>query len=174
MKIYLAGKVPKGDEIGSIEDWRMNSASALSQIPGVEFLSPDDPTLDESQPFIVFGHDCYLIKECDAVVVNASAKLGVGTAQEMVIAKYFRKPVVSVLPKDTHHRRLNLPMHAGVVPDWIHPFIFSTSDIVVEDFREATAWLMHYIHAPQDQYIKGIEIIEDAIKAYRESKTRSE
>ncbi len=169
MKVYLAGKVPKGEEIGSIADWRVKCADIFGQVPSIQLITPENPTLDEALPFAVFGHDCYLIKDADAVVVNAAVKLGVGTSQEMLIAKYFRKPVLSVLPKDTHHRRSNLFMHAGIVADWIHPFIFSTSDIVVEDFKEAAVWLMDYVSSPQDYNIKGLEIIEEGIRAYHDT-----
>ena len=166
MKIYLAGKIPKGEEIGVVSDWRKEYADVLGAIPGVEFLSPEDEALDESQSFLVFGHDCHLIERADAIIVNASIKLGVGTAQEMLIAKYFRKPVVSIVPKNTHHRRVNLRMPAGLVPDWIHPFISSTSDVVVEGVQEAAEWLGAYLFRPADFSVKGLEIIDNAIRSY--------
>ncbi len=166
MKIYLAGKVPKGEEIDNIVDWRVEYAKVLNSIPNSTILSPEDPSLDEAESLLVFGHDCFLVKQADAVLVNATMKLGVGTSQEMLIAKYFNKPVVTVLPKDTHHRRTNLHMHAGVVADWIHPFLFSTSDIVVENVDLAAAWLKGYVSNPLGQQIKGIEIIDLAISQY--------
>lgn len=55
---------------------------------------------------------------------------------EMVAAKYFKKPVITVLPKDTHHRRSNLVFHGKLVEDWIHPFIWSFSDFIVESIEE--------------------------------------
>jgi hypothetical protein len=166
MEIYLAGKVRKGKAIAEEKDWRLEYEQVLSQIPGIEILSPENPSLDASQPFLVFGHDCHLIKQCDAVVVNATEKLGVGTSQEMLIAKIYRKPLLTVLPKDTHHRRSNLQMPGGIVPDWIHPFVSSASDIVAEDIAEVHTWLASYSLAPKTFSIKGIEIIEDAIQAY--------
>lgn len=166
MKIYLAGKIPKGDEIGKVPDWRADYAKILNDISGVEILSPEDDPLDESQSLLVFGHDCYFVKLADVIIVNASAKLGVGTSQEMLIAKYFQKPVISILPKDTHHRRTNLQMPAAVVPDWIHPFIFSTSDLVVENISEALPWLKSYEANPKSQNIKNLGIIDEAVEKY--------
>jgi nucleoside 2-deoxyribosyltransferase len=133
MKIYFAGKVPKGDEAGTASDWRAELATALQQTEAsIEMISPENTTLDESDALAVFGHDCLLIQSADLVIVNADQKLGVGTAQEMIIAKYFGKPVLTILPKDTHHRRSNLNMYGTIIPDWKHPFIVSTSDHIFD------------------------------------------
>jgi hypothetical protein len=165
-KIYLAGKVPKGAEIGTAKDWRQEYIDQLSKNGSFEFLSPEDPLLDESQPLIVFGHDCYLVRECDILVVDATSKLGVGSAQEMVIAKYFGKYVYTVLPPDTHHRRSNLQMHDFVVEDWIHPFVFSFSDRIFDD----VASLGVFLAAKQDlllsEPLSRIDRIEEAIRQY--------
>jgi hypothetical protein len=166
MKLYLAGKIPKGGEIGNISDWRIEYARELNKIPNFSIIDPLDPTLDESKPLLVFGHDCHLVQEADVLLVNASEKLGAGTAQEMVIAKYFRKPVVTILPKSTHHRRTNLSMHAGVVSDWIHPFIFSTSDAIFENISETVEWLVNYQLGSFRGRIKGMEVIDSAIRTY--------
>lgn len=171
MKIYLAGKVPKGSELDSPSDWRQQYSATLQQIPGFELLSPESPSLDHSRPFLVFGYDCYLIQKADVIIVNASLKLGVGTAQEMLIAKYFYKPVICVLPKDTHHRRTNLRMPSGIVAEWIHPFVFSTSDLIVEGIGDAVGWLLNYEQFPQKYDIKGIQVIDDAIQTYNGSGT---
>ena len=57
MKIYLAGKIPKGDEIGKSPDWRADYGKALHEIGDAKILSPEDDPLDESQSLLVFGHD---------------------------------------------------------------------------------------------------------------------
>lgn len=94
------------------------------------------------------------------VIVNAEEKLGVGTAQELVIAKYFKKPVISVLPKDTHHRRSKVVFHGRLVEDWIHPFIFAFSDFIVESVDK--------IETIKDKIcsskIKDISVIDEAIR----------
>ena len=80
--------------------------------------------------------DCQHIKNSDLVIVNAESQLGVGTSQEMLIAKYFKKPVVTILPKDTYHRKSNIAINNKLIADWIHPFIFSTSDFILENINE--------------------------------------
>lgn len=168
-RIYLAGKVPKGAEIGTTRDWRTRYIQEISEFGEFEFLSPEDPTLDERYPQQIFGHDCYLVRECDILIINADSKLGAGTAQEMVIAKYFQKYVVTVLPRDSHHRRSNLDMHGIIVEDWIHPFVHETSDAVVADMDELGRWLQNDCAALFQSPPKSLKIVDDGIDAYLDS-----
>jgi len=134
MVIYLAGDLPKGDEEAKgFVNWRQRYKHALEEVfDGVKFIDPWRPEKDENDPVAVFGEDCKSIKEADLIVIKAEEKLGAGTSMEFVIAKYFNKPVVTVIPKDSHHRRSNLYFAGVLVEDWIHPFIFAMSDFVVE------------------------------------------
>ena len=168
-RIYLAGKVPKGAEIGTAEDWRTRYIQKISEFGEFEFLSPEDPTLDERYPQQIFGHDCYLVRECDILIINADSKLGAGTAQEMVIAKYFQKYVVTVLPRDSHHRRSNLDMHGIIVEDWIHPFVHETSDAVVTDMDELGRWLQNDCAGLFQSPPKSLTIVDEGIDAYLDS-----
>lgn len=137
MKIYLAGSVPKGDEAAkTFDDWRSRYKETLQEFFNADFIDPYYRELDESDFLAVVGQDCKHIKDSSLVIVNAEERLGVGTAQELVIAKYFSKLVVSVLPKNTHHRRSNVVFHGKTVEDWIHPFIFAFSDFIIENIKE--------------------------------------
>ncbi len=164
--VYLAGKVPKGAEIGMAHDWRKEYVEELQQVADLAFLSPEDPTLDEGQPILVFGHDCHLVKSCDILLVNGSSKLGVGTAQEMIIAKYFAKLVLVILPRDSHHRRSNLQMHEFLVEDWIHPFIWATADHISENIADLTDFLMLHRSELTTMPRKGLDVIDSAISQY--------
>lgn len=166
IRVYLAGKVPKGaaEEAAAI-DWRGTYAAALSEVGDFETLSPEDPTLDENYPERVFGHDCYLIRECDMVIINAMTKLGVGTAQEMLIAKYFNKHVFTVLPKDSHHRRSNLKMNGIHVAEWVHPFLYCTSDAIFEDL-DALCRALADADATLAAPAKTLKIIDHAVSEY--------
>jgi nucleoside 2-deoxyribosyltransferase len=168
-RIYLAGKVPKGAEIGTAEDWRSRYIQKLSEFGEFEFLSPEDPTLDERYPRQIFGHDCYLVRECDILIINAGSKLGAGTAQEMVIAKYFQKYVLTVLPRDSHHRRSNLDMHGILVEDWIHPFVHETSDGIAAELDELGRWLLHGCAGLYRNPPKNLKVVDEAIGAYLDS-----
>lgn len=159
MKIYLAGKVPKGDsDKRDSVNWRGQYQETLREVfPEAQFIDPYTRDLDESDFLAVVGQDCYHIKESDLVVVNAETKLGAGTSQEYVIAKYFLKPVVTVLPKNTHHRRSNIVFHGRTVEDWVHPFIHTFSDFVVENVEEVRG-LKEKISSGQMKDIQGIAL----------------
>ncbi len=165
MKIYLAGSVPKGDEEQkTFADWRARYQSALESIFDAEYIDPYDRVLDESDFLLVVGKDCIDIIESSLVIVNAEEKLGAGTAQELVIAKYLKKPVVTVLPKNTPHRRTNIMFNGQLIDDWIHPFIFTFSDFVIEDIEkiEEIKDKIFDKHA-----VKDISIIDTAVEHFR-------
>ncbi len=53
MKVYFAGKIPKGDEIGTYSDWRAELAAILNAGGnGIEVLSPENAELDESDSWL--------------------------------------------------------------------------------------------------------------------------
>jgi hypothetical protein len=174
MKIYLAGKIKKGSEIGVGDDWRAEYMKAISSVGSFEFLSPDDPSLDENIPDLVFGHDCYLVSRCDILIVNACSKLGVGTAQEMVIAKRYEKYVFTVLPKDSHHRRSNLQMHGHQIDDWIHPFVYCMSDNIFDSLEHACEYLLQSADALEVKPASTLDLVDLAIQAYLESTSHAE
>ncbi len=160
MKIYLAGSVPKGDaEAAKFDNWRERYQQVLGKVFDASFIDPYDRKLDESDFLQVFGVDCKHIKDSDLIVVYAENRLGVGTSQEMVVAKYFSKPVLTVLPKDTYHRRQNVVFNGSTVKDWIHPFIHSFSDAIIEDIKD--------VETVKDNLLKGriktISIIDEAL-----------
>ncbi|MBI4163583.1 MAG: hypothetical protein HY512_01860 [Candidatus Aenigmarchaeota archaeon] len=169
-RICLLGPVPKGDNVrGSWQDWKIKYKEGLSVISDVIFVDGDE-WKDETKPLLTFGHDAHTIKTSDIIIVNAEQKLGAGTAQEILIAKYFSKPVISILPKDTHHRRSNIVFHGKMIADWIHPFILTTSDLVVESIDDAINWIKEYKENPSRKSVKNIGIIDEAIEFFIKSK----
>lgn len=173
-KIFLSGSVPKGDnEKDNCTDWRSDYMNVLLQLSNVEFVK-DDTKKDETKPFLIFGHDANMVKTADLVVINADKKIGrgigVGTAQEIIIAKYFSKPVLTVLPKNTHHRRSDMMWDGKIISDWVSPFLSSTSDLVVETVHDSLAWIKEYMENPESKKIKNISIVDDAIAAYLENR----
>lgn len=166
MIICLLGSIPKGDEERMVwKDWKVEYKEKLSVIPNIKFTDGDE-WKDETRPLDLVGHDLNLIKTADVVVVNAETKLGAGTAQEMVVAKYFKKPVITVLPKDTHHRKSNVVFSGTKIDDWIHPFILTFSDIVVKNIEECVTWTQNLFNNSTEKRIKDLAIIDEAIRSY--------
>jgi len=169
--IYLAGSVPKGNEEAKFDNWRIEYKEVLKKHFQAEFIDPYDhhSYVDENDSLLVFGIDSNHIKTSDFIVVNAESKLGAGTSMEMVVAKYFKKPVVTVLPKDTYHRRSNLIFGPNHVKDWVHPFIHSFSDFIIENIVEIEK-IKDKIFSSK---IKTISVIDDAIKYFESSQIRN-
>lgn len=167
IKIMLLGSIPKGDkERESFVDWKKEYIEKITkEIPNVKFLH-GDLISDKVGPELVVGHDLWLIKHADFVITNATTKVGAGTAQEMVIAKKFKKPVISVIPKNTHHRRSNVLFEGVLIKDWIHPFLFVSSDFVAENIEEAVSWIKSYLKNPENFNIKDISVFDKAISKF--------
>lgn len=167
MKIYLAGSVPKGStEEREFNNWRLKYKEILDKFLEAEYIMPDSGEMDESDFLLIVGKDSRSIKICDFVIVNAEEKLGAGTSMEMVIAKHFKKPVVTVIPKNSHHRRSNVTFRDKYfVEDWMNPFIHTFSDFIVENVAEIEEIKDKILTSP----IKDISIIDQAI-SHREKK----
>jgi len=118
VKIYLAGSVPKGnEEAKTFSDWRKKYQKVLEDIFHAQFIDPSrsDIMSYEGDSLMIVGIDCGDIKNSNLIIVNAEDKLGAGTAQELVVAKYFKLPVITVLPKNTYHRRSNIMFHNPLI-----------------------------------------------------------
>lgn len=161
MKIYLAGSVPKGaDEENKFINWRLQYKKILEKFLDAEFILPNSGDMDESDFLLIVGKDSKSIKNSDLVIVNAEERLGSGTSIEMAIAKYFKKPVVTVMPKNSYHRRPNITFQGRFfVEDWMHPFIHTFSDFIVESVSEIEKIKDKIFNTP----VKDIAIIEAAI-----------
>jgi hypothetical protein len=155
IKIVLLGSIPKGDEERkAFIDWKKEYIKKITkEIPNVKFLY-GDLISDKVGPELVVGHDLWLIKHADLVIVNTVPRVGAGTAQEMIVAKIFKKPVISVIPKNTYHRRSNIIFDGTLIKDWIHPFLLVSSDVIVETVNEAIFWIKSYMKDPRKIKIK--------------------
>ncbi len=139
MKVVLLGSIPKGDDIRTgWVDWKLPYIKIIGDLlPSTEFIHGDSIS-DNAGAEMVVGHDLSMIKQADVCVVDAKEKIGAGTAQEMVIAKYFSKPVIIVIPKDTHHRKSKVAFHGVTMDEWVHPFLHISSDFAASSMVSAT------------------------------------
>lgn len=167
MKITLLGKIPKGDTAreGFVEWYQEYAREIAAQVPEAVFLH-GDLIRDKEGSMKVVGHDLWLVQHADIVVVDAQAKIGAGTAQEMVMAKYFKKPLIAVIPKDTHHRRSNVIFDGVNIEDWVHPFLDVSADYVAESIEDAAAWIRQYVDGAINQEIKDITVFTIAIDEF--------
>jgi hypothetical protein len=174
--IYLAGKIPKGNESSDFSNWILEFREVIEdrmkdfpEVSGIVYLDPHTLSvnkLDSIEDF--FGRDVHMISMSDAVIVNGTIKVGAGTAQEIMIAKYYGKPVITVIPKNSHYWRNIIVDGSTVEVEYKHPFLFQTSDVVVEDFQQAAVWLLGYFSNDIKPEIKKIDLIRDANAHYIE------
>ncbi len=170
MKIVLLGSIPKGDDVRKgWTDWKIAYMDAIKKvISNVTFIH-GDAISDNAGLEMVVGHDLTQIKHADICVVDAQAKIGVVTAQEIVIAKHLKKPVVIVIPKDTHHRRTNITFHDVTLEDWIHPFLYLSTDYVAESIEDAARWIEEYVNSDPKILVKDLSVFEKAVEHYEMS-----
>lgn len=167
MKIVLLGSIPKGDKVReSWVDWKTEYVEKISRaIPQANFLH-GDLISDKEGPAVVVGHDLYLIKKADLAIVHATSKIGAGTAQEILMAKQFKKPVIAIIPKDSHHRKTNIVFHGTLIEDFINPFLYISTDYVAEDIEDAITWIKKYSKNPKKVTIKDFSVMENCIEVF--------
>ena len=160
MKIYTAGKVSKESSFGG-HHWRENFIVELSKLSALH-LENLDPLADETQdmqPGDVFIKDCRLIQECDVFIVYLSDDISVGGSQEILIARYFKKPVFGLAPRGGKFNGATREMFGKTVTDYKDPFVFTTCDVVCASIEELAEALKRPLPVSS-----GFSIIEEAIR----------
>jgi len=167
MKIVLLGSIPKGDKVRETwTDWKTEYINKIKEIlPEVEVLDGDKIS-DNVGAELVVGHDLNMVKSADLIIVDAQKKIGAGTAQEIVMAKYFKKPVVSVIPPETHYRRSNVVFDGELMEEYFHPFLKVSSDYVADSVDNAVKWAKKYFANQSDFDVKDMYVFTNAIDEY--------
>ncbi len=171
LKIYIAGKVSPNSVFGR-HDWRDGFCEELVKLSGFEFVNLD-PTkshdgfnLDENNDRLIFGRDCFMIKTADLVIVNLTNDISVGGSQEMLIAKYYQKPLIGIAPKEGKFYKSKKEILGKTYEDWIHPFVKISCDELVEDINGVAGFVKDYF-SNFNNSAKGIEVLEEALLYYK-------
>jgi len=167
INIYPAGGVVKGEQDSEKVSWTEEDMDLVKQklAPAdVHFIDPRFRNDDLNDSFAVFGRDLMAVKVSDFVIVDGRQKRGIGVGQEMMFAKMQGIPVITIAPKGGHYRKGELHYLGQKVEDYVHPFIFSTSDVLVENFEEAADWVKNYLENPVP--VKKSTMFEDAMQIY--------
>lgn len=158
MKLYIAGKVNKNSHFGT-SHWRDGFVDELVKISGLQ-LSHLDPLAYEGDgkfdPGFVFDKDCWLISQADCVIVYLSDDISVGGSQEMLIAKYFGKPLIGLAPREGKFNK-SVKEHLGhKIENYVDPFVFSVCDIVCSTVSDVANTLTSL-----PERIKTLDIIQN-------------
>lgn len=169
ISIYLAGSIKKGHENTQESFWTDADMLELKQYLSeyeVAFLNPAFRTDDLSDQCSVFGRDMTQVFCCDIVFVDARDRRGLGVGAEMMWAKVHKIPVISLSPKNSHYNKEKTTLLDETVCNWIHPFVESLSDILVDNLQEGANQIRHFMTG-NGKDIKGIEYIQYSMQYYR-------
>jgi hypothetical protein len=167
--IYLAGSIKKGHEHSDEFYWTEEDMQIIQQHlhdHEISFLNPAFRTDDLTNQFSVFGRDMTQIFSCHFVFVDARSRRGLGVGAEMMWAKVNKIPVVTWAPMETHYHKKLTSVLGVSVPHFIHPFVESLSDAIVEDLAQAARWVRTAISDPSI-CIKDLEHIHSAMQYYQ-------
>lgn len=170
--IYLAGSIKKGHENSSESYWTESDMSFLKDHLNayeVSFLNPAFRSDDLSDQLSVFGRDMLQVFCSDIVFVDARDRRGLGVGAEMMWAKLHKRPIITLAPKDSHYHKSHTTLLDIPVRDWVHPFVESLSDVIVENLEEGAFQINRLKENSSSLKIKGIEFIEGAMHHYRET-----
>lgn len=169
--IYLAGKIPKEDEIpNDAFHWTEHNMdclrSSLSEFD-VVLLNPAFKDCDPTGQDAVFGRDVYYVFSSDVIFVDARGARGLGVGAEMMWAKVNGIPVISWAPKNTYYNTSSSRVLGTYIPDFIHPFVNSLSDKVVESLEEGADWIKQFVRNPHSIKIKTAASIHSIMEHYQ-------
>lgn len=168
VSIYLAGSIQKGHEKNNSlwgDEERDLLEKALSHYQ-VLFLNPALRIDDLSDQKAVFGRDMLQVFCSDVVFVDARDRRGLGVGAEMMWAKFHSIPVVTLAPKETHYHKSQTTLLGSEVKDWVHPFVESLSDAVVESIADGANWI-HRVMTGELKEIKNAAFMESAMQRYK-------
>ena len=176
ISLYLAGSIRKGHEKPDGEFyWTEEDMAQIRKALGeyeVSFLNPAFRSDNLSDQRSVFGRDMTQVYCSDVVFVDARNRRGLGVGAEMMWAKFHKIPVVTLAPKDTHYNKTKTSLLGVPVENWIHPFIESLSDAIVDHLEEGAEWIRKFVNNTAER--KGVDYILGAMEYYRDTQLMSD
>ncbi len=173
LKVYIAGKVSP-DSVFGTHDWRDAFCQKLGDLVDMEIINLD-PTktdenfhLDKNNSELVFGRDSFMIKSSDLVIVNLTDDISVGGSQEMLIAKYYHKPLVGLAPLGGKFHKQEAEIMGKKYKNWVHVFVAVPCDTVVPDIEGAAEFIKNFF-SKDGTPVKTIGIIDAAVKYYEDN-----
>lgn len=162
------GNIKKGHEKESELFWTTQDQSELAEamIPcKITFLNPATRTDDLSDQKSVFGRDMTQVYFADVILVDARERRGLGVGAEIMWAKVNHIPIITLAPKNTHYQRKEVNFLGVKVENWVHPFVESLSNIIIDNLQEAASWLQKFLNGKAE--VKGAEYIFEAMRHYQ-------
>lgn len=168
VKVYVAGRVSK-DSVFGTHYWRDGFCKELEKLTGLKLknLDPTKTKADQNKPEEVLGADAYLIKTSDVLIAYLSDDVSVGCSQEILIAKYFNKPVIALAPHGGKFNGSSKEYFGKVIHDYKDPFVYTSCDVVCPNIEEVAKALKDLDNIE----VKNLNYINQAIERYESSTT---
>lgn len=166
--IYLAGSIKKEHEKTEDSYWSASDMEFLRAHLAayeVSFLNPAFRSDNLSDQHSVFGRDMLQVSCSDFVFVDARERRGLGVGAEMMWAKFHKLPIITLAPKNSHYHKSHTNLLNVPLKDWVHPFVESLSDVLVETLYEGARWMDRFMTEAFPP-VKGIEMIHSAMQHY--------
>ncbi|WP_143170850.1 hypothetical protein [Desulfopila aestuarii] len=134
--IYLGGNHKDQSSWREDFDKQLGVANISSTIPPLISINPFKRSINEKSADDIVARDMAILKDnrLKYVVLNSIDSFGshsTGTASEMIIANYLKKPVITVINNSEENK-------AG----WIHPFTQKFSSFIAHNLYDAVAWIV--------------------------------
>lgn len=166
LKIYVAGKVSKESGFGT-HYWRDEFVEKLEKLSGLKLVSldPVKSDIDQNNPAAVFGGDAYMISRCDVFVVYLSDDISVGGSQEILLAKYYKKPVIGLAPVGGKFNGSRREFFRQTVDNYRDPFVFTSCDKVCATIEEVAESLKNLSTIQP----KTLDIVKDLAEYFEQN-----
>jgi nucleoside 2-deoxyribosyltransferase len=160
LNVYIAGKVSKDSVFGK-HHWREEFCLKLETLSGLRLANLDPLAAPETglSAQEIFAKDCQMINKADVFIVYLSDDISVGGSQEILIARYLRKPIIGFAPLGGKFNGARREMPGQVIEDYKDPFVFATCDIVCGNLIEVG----NALQTIDDVVPSGMRIIDEAV-----------
>ncbi|MDO8428796.1 MAG: hypothetical protein Q7S92_06315 [Candidatus Diapherotrites archaeon] len=174
VKVYIAGKISP-DSIFKTEHWREQFCQQLELLSKTKIVNlysaKTQPfgNLNESNPYFIVGLDTHLLKQADLVIVNLTDDISVGASQEMLIAKYFKKPLIGLAPKGGRFVKEQKQIWGNTYENWTHPFVALSCDLIVHNLDDLAEAVQKFARREILQVnIKTLSYLDEVSKIYED------
>lgn len=168
--VYIAGKVSSDSTFGT-SDWRDGFCRELENKTGLQVINldptkgGDDFDLDQNNADLIVGRNSFMIKKADVVVVYLSDDISVGGSEEMLIAKYYKKPLIGLAPQGGKFNKGEKELIGRKYLNYIDPYVRISCDYVAGDIDE-TAKCLKKIVSGELKAPKDLSVFNEAIEYY--------
>ena len=108
-----------------------------------------------------------MISRSDVMIVYLSDDISVGGSQEILIAKYYKVPVIGLARHGGKFNGADKEYFGKIVKNYKDPFVFTTCDVVCKTAEEVAGTLKTL----SDITPKSLDIIPNSVEYYLSKRT---